>query len=95
MAIGFALFWAHLVAIPISNASINPARSTAVAFFNANGAVGQLWASWVAPIGDGLIAGATYPWLTGERREHLDISGSTETVTDAERDEQARPILDD
>ena len=95
LAIGFGLFVAHLVAIPISNASVNPARSTAVAFFNGNGAVGQLWAFWVAPIVGGLIAGATYAWITGERREHLDISGSTETVSNAELDAEGHPILDD
>jgi len=95
LAIGFGLLLAHLVAIPISNASINPARSTAVAFFNGNGAPGQLWAFWVAPIVGGLIAGATYAWITGEQREHLDISGSTDTVTNAAVDAEGRPILDD
>jgi aquaporin Z len=94
LAIGFGLLLAHLVAIPISNASINPARSTAVAFFNGNDAVGQLWAFWVAPIVGGLIAGATYAWITGEEREHLDISGSTDTVSNAAVDEQGRPVLD-
>ncbi|GAA2021928.1 aquaporin Z [Terrabacter terrae] len=95
LAIGFGLLLAHLVAIPISNASINPARSTAVAFFNGNGAPGQLWAFWVAPIIGGLVAGATYAWITGERREHLDISGTTDTVTNAAVDAEGRPILDD
>jgi aquaporin Z len=95
LAIGFGLLVAHLVAIPISNASINPARSTAVAFFNGNGAVGQLWVFWVAPVVGGLIAGTTYAWITGEEREHLDIDGSTNTVSNAALDEQGRPILDD
>lgn len=95
LAIGFGLLLAHLVAIPISNASINPARSTSVAFFNGNGAVGQLWVFWVAPVVGGLIAGTTYAWITGEQREHLDISGSTDTVSNAAVDEQGRPILDD
>ncbi len=46
---------------------MNPARSTAVAFFNGNGAVGQLWLFWVAPIVGALIAGALYGPLFGER----------------------------
>ncbi len=50
LAIGFGLLIAYLVAIPVSNGSINPARSTAVAFFNGNDAGLQLWAFWVAPI---------------------------------------------
>ena len=94
LAIGFGLLLAHLVAIPISNASINPARSTAVAFFNGNGAVGQLWVFWVAPIVGGLIAGSTFAWITGERREAMDISGSTDMVENAAVDDEGRPILD-
>ena len=83
LAIGFGLLLAHLVAVPISNASINPARSTAVAFFNGNGAPGQLWAFWVAPIVGGLIAGSTFAWITGERRDDMDISGSTDLAENA------------
>jgi aquaporin Z len=94
LAIGFGLLLAHLVAIPISNASINPARSTAVAFFNGNGAVGQLWVFWVAPVVGGLIAGSTFAWITGERRDDMDISGSTDVVENAAVDAEGRPILD-
>ena len=94
LAIGFGLLLAHLVAIPISNASINPARSTAVAFFNGEGAPGQLWAFWVAPVVGGLIAGATFAWITGERRDEMDISGSTDSADNAALDEQGRPVLD-
>jgi aquaporin Z len=65
VAIGLALALANLVAIPISNASINPARSTGVAFFNGNGAPGQLWVFWVAPLVGGAIAGIAYPYLFG------------------------------
>ena len=70
LAIGFGLLLAHLVAIPISNASINPARSTAVAFFNGNGAGRQLWAFWVAPIVGGLIAGAPSRGSPARPRRH-------------------------
>lgn len=94
LAIGFALTLAHFVAIPVSNASINPARSTAVAFFNGGDAPVQLWAFWVAPLIGGLIAGATYAWITGDDRSHMDVSGSTSDVENAERDEAGRPVLD-
>ena len=94
LAIGFGLLLAHLVAIPVSNASINPARSTGVAFFNGAGAPAQLWAFWMAPLVGALIAGATYAWITGEDRADLDISGSTDDVDNAVRDAQGLPMLD-
>jgi hypothetical protein len=64
---GLAL--ANIVAIPISNASINPARSTAVAFFNGDGAPAQLWVFWLAPLVGGAIAGIAYPLLFGRAEE--------------------------
>ena len=54
---------------------MNPARSTAVAFFNGNGAPAQLWAFWVAPIVGAAIAGATYHLVTGVDRRDEDITG--------------------
>jgi aquaporin Z len=75
LAIGLGLTLIHLVSIPISNTSVNPARSTAVAFFNGNGAPGQLWAFWIAPIVGAAIAGATYHLLTGVDRRDADIAG--------------------
>jgi len=75
LAIGLALTLIHLISIPISNTSVNPARSTAVAFFNGNGAPGQLWAFWVAPIVGAAIAGATYHLVTGIDRRDEDITG--------------------
>lgn len=50
IAIGLALTLIHLVAIPVTNTSVNPARSTAVAFFAQTGALGQLWLFWTAPL---------------------------------------------
>ncbi|MBD3782636.1 MAG: aquaporin Z, partial [Micrococcales bacterium] len=75
IAIGLALTLIHLVSIPISNTSVNPARSTAVAFFNGNGAPGQLWLFWVAPIFGAAIAGATFHLITGVDRRDRDIAG--------------------
>lgn len=72
VSIGLALALANLVAIPISNASINPARSTGVAFFNGDGAPGQLWAFWVAPLVGGAVAGIAYPYLFGRPEGRAD-----------------------
>lgn len=66
-AIGLTLTLIHLISIPITNTSVNPARSTAVAFFNGDGAPGQLWLFWLAPIVGALIAGALYEPLFGSR----------------------------
>jgi len=69
LAIGLTLTLIHLVSIPISNTSVNPARSTGVAFFNGDGAPGQLWLFWVAPLIGAVIAGAVYPLLFGTREQ--------------------------
>ena len=66
-AIGLTLTLIHLISIPITNTSVNPARSTAVAFFNGNGAPGQLWLFWLAPIVGALIAGVLYAPLFGDK----------------------------
>ena len=66
IAIGFALMLTNLVAIPVSNASLNPARSTGPAIIQHGWALGQLWVFWLAPIVGALIAGATYAMILGE-----------------------------
>lgn len=78
LAIGLSLTLIHLVSIPVSNTSVNPARSTGVAFFNGAGAPGQLWLFWVAPIVGAAIAGATFHLITGVDRRDRDISGEIE-----------------
>lgn len=75
IAIGMGLTLIHLISIPISNTSVNPARSTAVAFFNGAGAPGQLWVFWLAPIIGAAIAGATFVLITGIDRRDRDITG--------------------
>jgi aquaporin Z len=75
VSIGLALALANLVAIPISNASINPARSTGVAFFHGEGAPAQLWVFWVAPLIGGAVAGLVYPYLFGRTEEPADHAG--------------------
>lgn len=63
LAIGLALTLIHLISIPVTNTSVNPARSTGVALMVGGGAVSQLWLFWVAPILGGLIGGIVYKWL--------------------------------
>jgi aquaporin Z len=63
IAIGLALTAIHLVSIPVTNASVNPARSTGPALLVGGWAIGQLWLFWVAPLLGGAIAGALYPRL--------------------------------
>ena len=66
LAIGLALVVIHLIAIPVSNASVNPARSTATAIFGGSTALSCLWLFWVAPIVGGLIGGSIARWLEGD-----------------------------
>jgi len=66
IAIGLALVLFHLVAIPVSNASLNPARSTATALFGGAVALQSLWLFWVAPIVGGIIGGVIGKWLHAE-----------------------------
>lgn len=70
LAIGLCLTLIHLISIPVTNTSVNPARSTGpaliVAFQGGSWAVSQLWMFWVAPILGAAIAGFFYLWLSGE-----------------------------
>ncbi len=66
VAIGLALTLIHLVSIPITNTSVNPARSTGPALFVGGWALGQLWLFWVAPLVGGALGGLLYRWLSTE-----------------------------
>ncbi len=68
LAIGLALTLIHLISIPVTNTSVNPARSTGPALFAGGAAVGQLWLFWIAPLVGGVIAGVVYPALIGDVR---------------------------
>jgi len=63
IAVGLALTLIHLISIPVTNTSVNPARSTGMALFAGSGAVSQLWMFWVAPIIGALLGGVIYRWL--------------------------------
>jgi len=68
LAIGLALTLIHLVSIPVTNASVNPARSTGPALFVGGWAISQLWLFWVAPLIGAILAGLIYPAFSGEAR---------------------------
>jgi aquaporin Z len=63
IAIGLCLTLIHLISIPVTNTSVNPARSTGPALFVGGWALSQLWLFWVAPILGALLAGIAYKWL--------------------------------
>jgi len=63
LAIGLTLTLIHLISIPVTNTSVNPARSTGPALLVGGWALGQLWLFWLAPILGGIIGGVAYRWL--------------------------------
>jgi aquaporin Z len=67
IAIGLCLTLIHLISIPVTNTSVNPARSTAVAVFVGDWAVSQLWLFWVAPIFGALVGAAVYRFISNEK----------------------------
>lgn len=68
IAIGLALTLIHLISIPVTNTSVNPARSTGVALFAGGWAIQQLWLFWVAPIVGALLGALAYRWVGSEDR---------------------------
>lgn len=66
IAIGLALTLVHLISIPVTNTSVNPARSTGVALFQGGWAIDQLWLFWLAPIVGGIIGGVVYRCLAAQ-----------------------------
>jgi aquaporin Z len=67
IAIGLALTLIHLISIPVTNTSVNPARSTSQAIFVGDWALGQLWLFWVAPIVGAILAGLVYKMLAPDQ----------------------------
>ncbi|MGC1350108.1 MAG: aquaporin, partial [Xanthobacteraceae bacterium] len=66
LAIGLCLTLIHLVSIPVTNTSVNPARSTGPALIVGGAALTQLWLFWVAPLVGGVLGGVIYRWLSDE-----------------------------
>lgn len=73
LAIGMALTLIHLVSIPVTNTSVNPARSTGVALFAETGALGQLWLFWLAPLAGAALGALIWRFLLvpGEKPENI------------------------
>ncbi|MBU0559731.1 MAG: aquaporin Z [Bacteroidetes bacterium] len=67
IAIGLGLTLIHLISIPVTNTSVNPARSTSQALFVGDWALGQLWLFWVAPIVGAILAGIVYKVISPEK----------------------------
>lgn len=67
IAIGLCLTLIHLISIPVTNTSVNPARSTGVAVFAGDWALTQLWLFWLAPIVGGVLGAVIYRWLGSEK----------------------------
>ncbi len=63
LAIGLALTLIHLISIPVTNTSVNPARSTGVALFQGSWAISQLWVFWLVPLAGGIVGGLIYRYL--------------------------------
>ena len=75
IAIGLALTLIHLISIPVTNTSVNPARSTGPALFVGGWALAQLWLFWLAPLIGGAIGGVIYRWLSPEPAS--EVTGQT------------------
>jgi aquaporin Z len=76
IAIGLCLTLIHLISIPVTNTSVNPARSTGPALFAGGIALQQLWLFWLAPLVGGALGGLAYRWLSPEEPAPTDITGA-------------------
>jgi aquaporin Z len=75
LAIGLCLTLIHLISIPVTNTSVNPARSTGVAVFEGGWAIQQLWLFWAAPLAGGALGGLAYRWLSPESPAPVEVAG--------------------
>ena len=78
ISIGLALTLIHLISIPVTNTSVNPARSTGVAFYAETGATGQLWLFWVAPLIGAAIGALIWRYLLSPDESLQNIGGDAE-----------------
>jgi len=75
LAIGLCLTLIHLISIPVTNTSVNPARSTGPALFVGGWAIHQLWLFWLAPLVGGALGGMAYRWVSPNTPVAVDIEG--------------------
>jgi len=75
IAIGLCLTLIHLISIPVTNTSVNPARSTGPALFAGGWALQQLWLFWLAPLVGAAAAGVVYRWVGGAEPRPVEVSG--------------------
>src|SRR5580692_597622 len=76
IAIGLCLTLIHLISIPVTNTSVNPARSTGPAVFVGGWALSQLWLFWVAPLLGAVVAGVVYRWVGGDEPKPIAVTGT-------------------
>ena len=76
LAIGLGLTLIHLISIPVTNTSVNPARSTATALFVGGWALQQLWLFWLAPVVGGALAGVVHTALLESPVEEPPVTGA-------------------
>jgi aquaporin Z len=94
IAIGLALTLIHLISIPVTGTSVNPARSTGPAVIAGGWALAQLWMFWLAPLIDATLAGVTYRWVASERGSLAEIRGDAiATANPVEQGAVRRPAL--
>ena len=77
IAIGLCLTLIHLISIPVTNTSVNPARSTGPALFVGGWALSQLWLFWLAPIVGAGLAGIVYRWVGGAEPAPIAVTGNS------------------
>jgi len=75
IAIGLCLTLIHLISIPVTNTSVNPARSTGPALFAGGWALSQLWLFWIAPLVGGALGGIVYRWVGREEPQPVPVTG--------------------
>jgi aquaporin Z len=80
VAIGLALTLIHLISIPVTNTSVNPARSTSQAIFAGSDLIAQLWVFWVAPLVGGVLGAIVYRVAHGVPADDLDVTGAPEAA---------------
>jgi aquaporin Z len=76
IAIGLCLTLIHLISIPVTNTSVNPARSTGPAVFVGGWALSQLWLFWLAPLLGAAVAGIVYRWVGGDQPKPIPVTGN-------------------